>query len=86
MLCIFYGGIFVSFVEIMVVFYLMELFNLVEELLCSSMIFDYLWFVFVGIICVEFCIVCVGRCFVVVFVDVYLDKMFVLIGCFIYSC
>ena len=81
----FHGGILASFAEITAALYLMESLDLVEEPSCSSMTFDYSRPAFAGTIRAEPCIVRAGRRFVVVSVDVYLDKTLVSIGRFIYS-
>ena len=81
----FHGGILASFGEITAALYLMQTFDLDREPSCSSMTFDYLRPAFAGKIRAEPRLVRAGRRFIVVSVDIYLDKTLVSIGRFIYT-
>lgn len=81
----FHGGILASFGEITAALYLVRLLGLDKEPSCSSMTFDYLRPAFAGNIRAEPRLVRAGRRFIVVSVDIYLDKTLVSVGRFIYT-
>ena len=81
----FHGGILASFGEITAALYLVQSLDLDKEPSFNSMTFDYLRPAFAGSIRAEPRLIRAGRRFIVVSVDIYLDKKLVSIGRFIYT-
>ena len=81
----FHGGILASFGEITAALYLVQSLDLDKEPSCNSMTFDYLRPAFAGSIRAEPRLIRAGRRFIVVSVDIYLEKKLVSIGRFIYT-
>ncbi|ARU55361.1 hypothetical protein OLMES_1282 [Oleiphilus messinensis] len=81
----FHGGILASFGEITAALYLVQSLELEKVPSCSSMTFDYLRPAFAGNIRAEPRLVRAGRRFIVVSVDIYLEKKLVSIGRIIYT-
>lgn len=81
----FHGGILASFGEIVASLHVVEAAGMQRQPSCTSMTFDYLRPAFAGTIRAAPRIVRAGRRFVVVSVDIFLDKTHVSMGRFIYA-
>ncbi|CBL45322.1 hypothetical protein HDN1F_17390 [gamma proteobacterium HdN1] len=81
----FHGGILASFGEIVAALHVVEDPGMQQQPLCTSLTFDYLRPAFAGTIRAVPRIVRAGRRFIVVSVDIFLDKSHVSTGRFIYA-
>ncbi|HCT40600.1 MAG: PaaI family thioesterase [Sterolibacterium sp.] len=81
----FHGGILASFGEVAASLHVVEETGMQKQPLCTSLTFDYLRPAFAGTIRAVPLIVRAGRRFIVVSVDIFLDKTHVSMGRFIYA-
>lgn len=81
----FHGGILASFGEIVASLHVVEDAGMQQQPLCTSLTFDYLRPAFAGTIRAVPRIVRAGRRFIIVSVDIFLDKSHVSTGRFIYA-
>jgi len=81
----FHGGILASFGEVAASLHVVEETRMQQQPLCTSLTFDYLRPAFAGTIRAVPQIVRAGRRFIVVSVDIFLDKSHVSTGRFIYA-
>lgn len=81
----FHGGILASFGEVAASLHVVAETGMQQQPLCTSLTFDYLRPAFAGTIRAVPRIVRAGRRFVVVSVDIFLDKTHVSMGRFIYA-
>jgi len=81
----FHGGILASFGEVVASLHVLEDAGMQQQPLCTSLTFDYLRPAFSGTIRAVPRVVRSGRRFIVVSVDIFLDKSHVSTGRFIYA-